>query len=763
MTTTTYSPRIRFMSLYTGMLRRNMGSGIYLTLALLFFYPLQYLMELMNQAARVAQSEQLLPMASYSSNLLGPANNYTAVSFTAVCFLLLAASAVLAVAQNSYMHSRQASDLYHSLPLTRSQLMCVSTATVFTIVGMPVAFCQLLVLVIGKIYVLSGTIPQLVVSPVAILQDLLVWLVAIAAIITVMMLVSTLVGSAFENFILGCELLIAGPLLLGMCSILFQSYLVGYIYDISAGEAAFFSPVTLVLSWYGILGREFNLLWPLLFWFGMVIILFLLSLWLYSRRKSELAETTGVQGILGFVTRAIAVCIGSAVIGGIFAAVSGGVNSDFNFVIGVLAGAALTIFLMEGVFGRGFQGIKRILPQAGVLIAGATVLAIMLVSGGLGYETRIPALDDIQDVTIDFRGRYGYVTEYTPIPASQGQAGIYNGATTQSIRLSTPRALELVREYHQALISTYVHGIGGRGAESNTFPGSLSYRLSHGRLKRSYGWNQGNTQLAQLLLDLEQTPEFREVANPILRITSNDLRGFCLEDRYGLFRSPSQQDSEEIAALLSVLQTDMREEDYRRYNSGQARIQGYIYIDTGLYAWNNDLMLEDNTFQSFYIPVLDSYHRTITFLQESGLGEYLLEPDTAQIISLGISNYDPTYTMNIGGMYGQAGRMINEADINDKKYPDIQRTYDLVVEDETIIRSLLAKAKLYRVGEVKSSLYLTVMGPRGEGLTLWLAPEYLPEDLRRQIEERIEKSEENELDISLMPTVSDASSMPATS
>lgn len=756
MTTTTYSPKTRFMSLYRGMLRRNMGSGIYLTLALIFFYPLQYLMELINQADRIASGKMFLPTASYVSNLLGPAHNYTAVSLTAVCFLLLAAPAVLMVAQNSYMHSRQASDLYHSLPLTRSQLMCASTATVFTIVGIPVVFCQVLVLIIGEAYALSGAIPQLVVSPVAILQDLLVWLIAIAAIITVMMLVSVLVGSAFENFILGLELLVAGPLLLAMCSVLFQSYLVGYTYDISAAEASFFSPVTFVLSWYQLLG-EFHLLWPCLFWLVMVIVLFVFTLWLYSRRKSELAETTGVQGILGFLTKAIAVCIGSAVIGGILAAVSRNSNRDFNFVIGVLAGAALTIFLLEGVFGRGFQGIKQILPEAGVLTTGATALAIMLVSGGLGYETRIPALDTIQDATINFRGRYGYVTEYVPLSASLGNGGTRpHMATSQSVTLATDQAVELVREYHQALISTYVYGIGASETGRTIFPDNLSYRLHYGHLKRDYDYRSGGAQLAPILLNLEQTPEFREVSNPVLRITGDALRGFWVEDRYGLSRSVAQENPDKINSLLSTLQTDMREEDYRRYNSGQARIQGYLYFDTGLYGWDEEMMTGKSIFQSFYIPVLDSYRRTILFLQESGLGAYLLEPDSDEIAAIGISDYDVTRTMDVGTMYGQAGRAESQFGVNDKELSGIPRSFDLVVRDQAVIRSLLAKAESYRVGEVKNSLYLTVIGPQQEGLTLWLAPEYLPADLRRQVEERLGQSQEAEGDPAVAPDASEA-------
>ncbi len=737
MTTITYSSNSRFRSLYTGMLRRNLGTGIYLTLAMVFFFPLQYLLELMRQAKLAAEPFQPV---HYYSDLCGPANNYTSLALASMGMILLAAPVVLSVVQNNYMHSRRAVDLFHSLPVTRRQLMCASAATVFTLVGAPLVLCHLLVLAIGGGYTASGAIPGLEFLPGAMLMDLLGWLVTIAAIIAVMMLVGALVGSPFENFVLGCELLAAGPILKEINSLLFHAYLVGYAGSVSARDLSFLTPAALMLARY----VDCNIGEPtgfydvlILLWMGAAAVIFLLALWLYSRRKSEVAETTGARGVLGAAIKIIAVYIGGAAIGGIFTAVNG--NTDFTFVVGVFLGACLTIFLVEAVLGRGFKGMKKALPGMGALVAGATALAIILVTGGLGYETRIPAQASIQSADLGFRGRYGYVSEYeagyrgqwdnTDERSNREYPYYYSYRTVSSVTLSSPEALELVRQYHQALINCNVLGTG----EDNNYYGFgyLEYQLKRGTFERDY--NRMGAEGAGILLELEKTQEFRESANPVLRLESGDLESYQAVDRCGVAGSGKQTDQGKIGELLSALQADMREEDYDRFNSGEARVLGLLYLDTG-FRDKGYAPLEKNTFESFSVPILDSYRRTAAILEAQGLGQYLEEPDLGQISALGIQEYNFGYGMREDSFY-QIPAWQPQGEWGKGEFP-------YLAEEEEAIRAILSKCRLYSVGRKEEPmLYVTVLSGDNVGVTLGLSWDDAPEEIRESFPYIMEKYE----------------------
>lgn len=114
MTTTTLSSKSRFRSLLKGMLRRNRASAIYLFVAIFFFFPLQYILEIQRQL------EDLSRYGSASNWLYGPSQVYTSISLIAMVFILTTAPLVLTLAQVSYLHNRRSVDLYHSLPLTRN-------------------------------------------------------------------------------------------------------------------------------------------------------------------------------------------------------------------------------------------------------------------------------------------------------------------------------------------------------------------------------------------------------------------------------------------------------------------------------------------------------------------------------------------------------------------------------------------------------------------------------------------------------------------
>ncbi len=724
MTTTTYSSESRWLSLYRSALRRNLGTMIYLALAMLFFFPLQYLLELSRQASDTAAG---LPWVR--SELCGSAGNYTTLSIIAMTMILTAAPVVLTVVQNNYMHSRRAVDLYHSLPVTRVQLMTANAATVFTVVALPLILCHLLVLAIGGSYFLSGAIPTMVWHPGAMLLDLAGWLTATAAIIAVMMLVGALVGSPFENFVLGCELLGAGPVLMLIRYILFQEFLVGYVGKLDPRELAVLTPAALMPVRYtqvelGQSGGFFDLL--ILGWLAAAAVLFGLALWAYKRRPSELAETSGARGFLGAFIRAVAVCAGGAAIGGIFYGVNGG--GKFTFVVGVFLGSGLTVFLMEAVLGRGFRGIRRALPKAAALIAGTTVAALLLVTGGLGFETRVPDPARISSVELDFRGRYGYVSEYekgyfnrwnnTEDNSGSRYPYYYSYQGIDSVELSGPETLSLVTDYHRALLACNLESVPTEpGSEFYYYFNSrIDYRLSGGEMLRRY--RRISREAGELLLELEKSQEFQAAANPILRLTADDLRGLEITDRYALTSSRGIGDPSDLKMVLEALQTDVRQEDYDRYNSGEASVVGYLYLYTSMS--DHSQPLEKDSYESFCILILDSYTHTADALRSLGLGEYLEQPDLTEVTA-GVNDYCRGY-WNQDTLY-DAALWIPGSELDAYEY-----TYE--IQDRETLEKLLQAAYHYRVGGQNTQFYLTLSLSGRQGISLGLDWEDLPTEIQ---------------------------------
>ncbi len=651
MTITTYSSDFRSRSLLKGALRRNLGIGAYLTVAMAFFFPLQYVLEL-ERLRRHTGFDNVYGSYSYT-RFAGPANIHTSLALGAMVFILLAAPMVLSVVQNSYMHSRRAVDLYHSLPVTRGQLLRVNGLAVFLVIAIPLVLCYLFILAVGGAYAARGFLPAaFVYEPSAILLDLAGWLITEMAIIAVMMLVSVLVGSTFENFVFGIELLGAGPLLVGICQLLFQFYLAGYSSTIAVADFAYLSPAAMMICRYADYEREgafgyYN--WMMLLWLAAAVALFALACKLYRRRKSEVAQTPGVKGVLGMIIRAIAVFVGASAIGSVFTAFNG--RSDSTFVVGVCIGGFLTILLIEAVLNRGFKGLKKAMPVAGALVAAVTILAVLLVGGGLGYETRLPNAGKVESVTINYRGRFtyagkamaGYRTMWYDTDQRGMQVPRYNYELESKTTLTSPEAIEIVLQYHQSLIEANIN----RNSDTTVamdyendisyIDGNIQYQLKGGEMKRYY--SLGNAQSRQLLLELESVEEFLIKTNPLFWMDQEDITGIFVADRFGFADSGSIDDKNKVSAILEALRTDMDNVDAARVVAGNAKVIGYLFIETAGDS-SGTVPLEKDTALSFSLPVMEHHINTISVLTRLGLESYLQQPSLEDMEFVGVTDYD---------------------------------------------------------------------------------------------------------------------------
>ena len=143
-------------------------------------------------------------------------------------------------------------------------------------------------------------------------------------------------------------------------------------------------------------------------WLFLSAALFVLTVRLYRRRSSEKAEITTTQGALPtFVKLAVTLCAG-LVIGTIFSQATVFIQSEnASFLIWAAIGGILTYVILEAVFNRGFKTVLRSLPLGVGMTVFTLAFSAIFMTGGLGYEKRVPNISDIESVEINYTGTYG--------------------------------------------------------------------------------------------------------------------------------------------------------------------------------------------------------------------------------------------------------------------------------------------------------------------------------------------------------------------
>ena len=728
MTTTTLSSKSRFRSLLKGMLRRNRAASAYLFVAIFFFFPLQYMLEIHRQLDRLKLYD------SFASWLYGPAQVYTGISLTAMVFILTAAPLVLALAQVSYLHNRRSVDLYHSLPLTRTQLLGANTLAVFCTIAIPYLLNYLLVIITGVVRMILGG-DGFTLDPVQILLDILGWLTVELVIIALVMLVATQVGSVFENFVFVGELLMAPIGVLGISILSMNTFLVGFSDRIPTEVYAAINPVGMMIG--RIVAPDSSLVegktvyhlfaynWMVVGWLLIGAALFWGARLLYGRRRSEIAETSGCHGPLGLVFSAVAVFVGGAGFGGLLYLVADQFMEQ-SFVVGVVIGSILTFLLVEAILNRGFKGLRSKLPRGTALTALTTALALILVTGGLGYETRMPAAEKVQSVTINYRGRHGDVgiREASSAQISQSYDGTtyYHYDFLSNVTLTTPEGIALAQQLHQVMLKSNLHP----EAENSPYienPNSFHYQLDRGNMYRNY--RSSTSAVLPLLHQLETLPEFREQTDPALLLTADQVQNFQVCGPWGFHVSGSLIGRQLIEDVVEALRQDVLAEDTTRLDLGEAEVVGFLYFDT---SYNDHILLTANRLSSFSYPILDSYTHVLKVLEQAGLSSLLEPMDATQLSGVGMTMWSP--------FTGQVENKVYQFSELDPHYSFQMGDMEELFQNEETVSLLMESAVPYRLhnGSSGNVIYITPFLNGQAGVTLMLDLQRIPPELASILE-----------------------------
>lgn len=625
MTTTTLSSKGRFKNLLAEMLKKNFSIAAYLTVILFLVFPMQMLLET-NRL-----SKMMLNSGSAWQDLVGTSGLYTSFSIFVVAFTLMLGAMVVALMQCSYLHGKRAVDLYHSLPVTRFQLMSAGMVSSFLTVIVPFLINYIIDIAISAYRVsIMGGLDRCGLPPLEILIDLLGWSVTVFGIMAVVYFVATQVGSVFENFVFSGELLVAPIVIMFLNMLLFENYLTGYVSKFNIKLFSALSPLGLMVG--RIAGNgEFYYTGAILVWALVSGVIFYGTLQMYRRRRSELAETSGCRGLLGVLFTLIAVYVVAPVIGAML--FSSWSDDSVFYVLGVFIGAVLTFLLVEAVLNRGFAGLRRRLPIGAGICAVVVAFSVIVTNGGLGYEDRIPGADIVRSVTITQRGWYSYVGQVDPDTIlEQGDPDTTRYYTYNDVELTSPQAIEAVREIHRNAIDSQRRT--NEGEDSHYGNIRLSYITTMGDMNRRYYTIDSQTKEA--LTRLFELPEYQQATNPLLRVSPETVKTITLYDELG-FQVGTVSGGDRINELLAALRRDAERNGTSNFTAGD-RVECYLSLETILpYNIKNfsDADREKNYVEGFSLPVFADYSDTMAVLERQ-YPQTLVPSDLSEITGLAV-------------------------------------------------------------------------------------------------------------------------------
>ncbi len=381
MTLKTSSRKINpFWNMIGFTLRKNIGIIIVLCIAALLYCPGSF----------IVNYEDLL--VSVQNNR----NNYLIENFGNAVTVLSAIIAVLFNMLNfSFLYKKSSSDVFHSFPLTRSELLLSRLLSGITATLIPTLICYTSLGILMAFNGWMGTFTELFWY---LLHTVIIMLVCSSF----SMVFVVCAGGEFDL----CISLIGGNLALIAVGWIFESILsetlIGFsgyytseiMYNLSPPYACGVGlGLANDIAKYGINGQSIEFLIRSV---AYIVAFTVASLLLYNRRKAEKGGTAYAYKFMYLGCSLLAGICGGFLLGMMFI----GNIANFAFWFFAVIGSVLTAVVYGTVTNRGFKGIWRSVIMGGISAVVLISVAISGVTGGFGYTNRIPDSSKIKNVTV---------------------------------------------------------------------------------------------------------------------------------------------------------------------------------------------------------------------------------------------------------------------------------------------------------------------------------------------------------------------------
>lgn len=442
MTSTTSSREFfrEWKALYVWNLRRSRGMILlYLALLLLAGPVLSFL----TCSVSSASTGILEPMAGVSSGLSIP--------------LTMIFTLVFAIQRFGYMHNKRSVDLYHAMPVRRTPMLLAAWSASLTGLLLPL-LADILLLILSGAAVSMNAFYNVPVGAYFQLFGSQMFMAAVC--LTFCMLMAVCSGTVMDMVISIVLTNCSYPLVILMTMVLGSWLLPGFDGNFSLTLLTALAPfpaMVVAMVFAGnystyLFGNHYPLDIPGLFW-GWWVLLFVVmlaaSFWLYTRRKSESAESDLAFPAPKLLLRFLCSAAVGLLAGMVFFLVN---NNTVSFFIGFILFSLMAHAVTEALYSRGLRRFVRTLPSYGAMVLCVVLLYLSAATGFFGYDTRMP--QNITSVTIegsDFAYESSFSPEYNPISLYDWESGAIL-ANRNHIVYEEQENIELIKKLHQQLL-----------------------------------------------------------------------------------------------------------------------------------------------------------------------------------------------------------------------------------------------------------------------------------------------------------------------
>ncbi|MBE6887063.1 MAG: ABC transporter permease [Ruminococcaceae bacterium] len=623
--TTLFSDKQLFVSLYKSALRRMKGMFLIYTLLCFITYPMPYLMKAVDAARRAAQGYRYY-------GLIGIPEIYTDISALLYFAVVIAGSVLISVYCNSFMHNRRAVDVFHALPVKRGVLLLANFAAVATILVTAQFICYSIVAIADVTIVKNILLRDIFAEFLRVM--LLTLLIAVIAFFC-----SVCCNASLDSVVFSGAFMAIVPAYAFLFYAVMTIFVFGY--DSNAPlQSVKFSPAVMMYQTFmtedvsqGIL---LNICYIL-----FAVALMALSCRLYTRRKSEVAQSASTKNFL-YQFIILATSTGGGVLFGIL------YNELFGYYDGGITGLVLiscvfsaAIYLVfNGVMSRNPRPTKRGLMGLAASLAIVVAFLLCVENGFFGYETYIPATEDVKSVQINYSGDYSEI-----MVLHQNENGAYwTGTNGDGVTFTDPDEIDMVKDVHSTIVK---HIDKDESIELFYRRVEFSYELKNGRtVTRSYHGSVP-VEIMSKLVALEDLESFKTQLYPLLYADASLVKNFEIKDGFGqnlqtlrnltdaqksklynamaqdtlnITRQMKDQRVGPVFARISVNYKEMSEEVYKNLIKMETPVVAVRVEEKVSYAepYNNDYPLYENV----VFDVTQDCINTIRVLEELGFGQY---------------------------------------------------------------------------------------------------------------------------------------------
>ena len=511
MTWKTFSPGrfSEFRRTYAWALKKNIGMTALLAVLLFLSLPLLLILEISGCRGR----EAVMTVAQQKAEIFERCQRLLKIAVPSFgVTLLLLFSVVLCVRLFGYMQNKRSADLFHSLPIGRVPMLLGRWCAGMTALVVPV----LINFLILRLVLLSAGISPAV-GKMSFAGAMLWLFLMTAGAFTFCTFFAVCSGSVMDTVLSVLGMNAGFPILLLLCLNLIRFTVPGTDFDFWASLA----PVTLLAPFpaaYLPFAWNFSVAalpaWFLPWWICFTAALLAGACILYRRRRSETAEDASAFPIPKTAVRFL--LTGCAGIGLGLALMNTGTA---GFLVGVLAGSAVTHTIVEALYARGFSTLKKSAAWYAVFAVCFFVFYGVLVTGCFGYDTRVPSASEVENMSVFVDG-------------DQRQYILTN---TQSVEihpvLKRPESIRTVLKLHKELCGWY---------RENNFPytpqeqssGNLifQYRLKDGRTltRRYFSVSRSNSLIEKDRETIMNLMEYRQGKDPVYYLQPSDMESFTV-------------------------------------------------------------------------------------------------------------------------------------------------------------------------------------------------------------------------------------------